>query len=305
MHGCARSIAQRLSFRVDCQDGAGLEDKLIRRNAGSGLSANFEVARSDSLGYASHTKFRTGSEAIIHVKTGGIAVRTRAIAKLALISLLPMAMSAPAIAAPVRYELRNVVTAVGQYPTGAYGSGSLLGYFVYDSMGGVGVSEYNITAVADNSVQFAWSSSPAFPHPTSAVSYLDTSTGVWDLIFRTSLGSWHGVILELALRPADFDFTTATIPLIPATTNLPQTSNWYELIDSEYAAYGNVRSGSLAVVSEPTTLPLAALGLVAALGLTWPDQAACQKAHRNDFRCIGNLTGQSMHLGISQGGPAP
>lgn len=70
------------------------------------------------------------------------------------------------------------------------------------------------------------------------------------------------------LRPADFDFTTATIPLIPATTNLPQTSNWYELIDSEYAAYGNVRSGSLAVVSEPTTLPLAALGLVAALGLT-------------------------------------
>lgn len=182
--------------------------------------------------------------------------------------LVPLTLSAAAVAAPVRYQLTDVQTVTGHYQTGQFGgSGSLLGYFVFDAAAS-GIVEFIITAVENNAVQFEWSSAAGAAHPSAASSSFNPTTGVWDLLFNTRFGSLHDVTLDLAFRPSDFDFSTGSLPLIPSGSGFGTlgTSSWYEIDNFQYGAFGGVTSGSLAV-PEPGTLLLAGLALASACGL--------------------------------------
>lgn len=182
-------------------------------------------------------------------------------AKLASACLAPLLLSAAAVAAPVRYQLTDVQTITGNYQTGRFGgSGSLLGYFVFDAAA-TGIVEFIITAVENNAVQFEWSSAAGAPHASVASSSFDAGTGVWDLLFNTRLGSQHDVMLDLAFRPSDFDFGTGTIPLIASGGGFGSvgTSSWYEIDNFQFGEFGGVIRGSLAV-PEPATGSLVFLG---------------------------------------------
>lgn len=178
---------------------------------------------------------------------------------------LSLLLAAPA-SASVRYNLTNVVTAVGQYPTGIVGSGSLLGYFVLDNKPTPKVTEYIITSVYNGAVNFEWSSFPGFPHPSITNASFNAATNVWDIFFMESLGGGHGVTLDLAFDPSKYDPFSGAIPLIPSSDGTTSTSSWYEIINSDYAAYGYVKSGAIAAIPEPASIALVALGLGGLIG---------------------------------------
>ncbi|WP_395701180.1 PEP-CTERM sorting domain-containing protein [Aquabacterium sp.] len=182
-------------------------------------------------------------------------------AKLASACLAPLLLSAAAVAAPVRYQLTDVQTITGNYQTGRFGgSGSLLGYFVFDAAA-TGIGEFIITAVENNAVQFEWSSAAGAPHSSVASSFFDADTGAWNLRFNTGLGINHEVMLDLTFRPSDFDFGTGTIPLITGVGGFgsPGGSNWFEVDNFQYEEFAGVTRGSLAV-PEPATGSLVVLG---------------------------------------------
>jgi hypothetical protein len=188
------------------------------------------------------------------------------------ICVFTLGLAGAAEANVVRYDLTNVATVIGTSPF-ITGTGSLLGFFVLNDNGPTPVvNPFIITAVdaSTNSVEFEWSSffpCPGPPCSSSTGAFFDPTTHIWQIFLQTSLGSDHSATLEL-----DWDednFHSGAIPLIPSPNGELGTSNWFEIIQHEFAAFGLVRSGSIEVnVPEPASIVLIVIGLVGLLSVS-------------------------------------